>query len=174
MAEITFRKIVDEIETLHDAPYKQILMTAGAVTGNGAGAASTIVIGIIPYRSWRVIDTGFVVEVAGASTVAETLSFGFAECDMGAVDVDYFGTFSQDITAGEDVSAGDMYQQVNYSYLKTPDTPAQAGTAGWTAGSPDGFLQWQSKQGLITVTKNLVALSEFTARGWVLVEIGEV
>lgn len=175
MSEITFRKIVDEINKIHTPPHNQILISSGTITGNGAAVASSIILGIIPYRSWRVVNMGFVIGLDGTSTIAESVSFGIDECDVNKTDdVDYFGTFTQDVTADKEVNVGDMFQKFNDTYLSVPIPPASGGTHIWSAGNPDGFLIWQNKQGVIKITKNNVALSTALVRGWVLIEIGEV
>ena len=173
MSEITLRKIVDDVNALYKPPHTLILLQAGTATGNGAAAVSIITIGVIPYRSWRVINVGFTIEDDGASTIAETISFG-AHIDGIGFDADLFGTFAQDVGVNKNVSSGDFYQRVDYTYISTPDAPLQAGTPVWSSGNPNGFLNWYNKQALITIQKNQVLNSTATVKGWVLIEIGEV
>jgi hypothetical protein len=57
------------------------------------------------------------------------------------------------------------------SVLASVLAPVNAGTHAYAAGSPDGFAAWQTAQGVVTITKNNVALSTATVVGWLLVEV---
>lgn len=176
MTEITLRKIVDDVNALYDVPYKHILLSSSIATETGNGAISTALIGAVPYKSWRVRDVGFVVITAGASTVAEQVSIGFAEADA-PPSGSYrhaLGVLTQDITINKNLSIGDCFQRYNFDFLAAPTTPELSGTHVWTAGEPDYCERWQNKHGLININKENVAGSTATVLGWALIEIGEV
>lgn len=149
-----------------------VIRTTG-ITGTGASGDSLIIMGVVPYRTWRIVAVGFEAVAGGASAVAEKVHFGIAASDIGASDDDYFGSLTQDATALKQIAAGDMLMNPSsHTRLRTPDDPANAGTHTWAAGSPDGIGVWQSKQAVVTVTKKQVVSSTMTIIGWALIEIG--
>lgn len=160
--------------TLDAALSNYILLLNETESGNGASADSTINLGIVPFKKWRVVEIGFHVMTNGTSTIAELIHFGIGLSDIGAADTDFFGICTQDVTAAKQLAAGDMVSRAGLSQLNTLDAPANAGTHSWTAGSPDGFKVWQTKAAGITATKKTVASSTATIMTWALVEIDKL
>lgn len=164
----SFRKTLDI-----DPASRYVLYSAGALTGTGAASDSIVYIAVIPWKRWRVVNCGFAVKAAGTSTIAEKLNIGVQASDIGATDDDYFGSWVQDVDAGENLAIGDMLQRVNMPELATPAAPANGGSHTFTAGTPDGLNVWQTSPAIISGTKKTVGSSTATLLPWAIVELGE-
>jgi hypothetical protein len=161
---------------------KQLLILSGiALTGNGDGSAtfSPIPLLVIPKSvgvRWRVVGVGAYIFNHAASTVAESFTWGYEAGDLGAVDVDAFGSFVMDTTADKQIVNGDfLFQGISpFDNYFEFDALANAGTHTWDiSGTGAGVLMgdWQTKSTWLTMTKANVASSTATGMGLFLIEI---
>jgi len=146
------------------------LLMGQVATGNGASAASTVHLGMIPLDHWRVVGVGMVVTTDGASTVAEVVEWGNLVSDVGASDPNAFGQLAMDVTADDQWTAGDMYIKCEGYDLPAVDAEANAGTPTWGDGG-DLLGAWQTSPGLLTCTKSNVGSSTATVVPFMLIEV---
>lgn len=138
-------------------------------TGNGASAISTVNVGLVPYKLWRVVGMGFIVTTKGASTVAEKVEFGQLTA---SADTDAFGTCAQDTTADDELEVGDMYFKSADQGVSLVDFPAwaNAGTPTFAEGGAQLGV-WQTTPQMLTISKTNVASSTATVVGFYVVEV---
>ena len=95
------------------------------------------------YNYWRVIGFGFtVVEHVGISTQDPKIEFGVTTGDLSTVDNDYFGSITQDTTAGKHFEIGDMFLHDPLKFYKKPLPLENGGTP--TVVTSSHFMEWQS------------------------------
>lgn len=136
------------------------VLSAGAATGNGAASASTVELGWVPFRHFKIVGVGALVTGNGATTKAEAFTVGMPAQDAGAADVDYFGKFAMDTTDGDQWTAGDI---IYHGQFFTPDAEANAGTTTYSdPGSKAALNKWMTKPMWLQATKSNVADSTAT------------
>ena len=151
---------------------------AATGTGDGAGSVVPLPLMLIPKSvgaRWRVVGVGAYIYADGASTVAESFTWGYYLSDLGSIDSDAFGSFVMDTGAGKQLKDGDLiYQGIapfeDYFEL---DALENAGVHTWDiSGAGAGVLMgdWQTKTAHLVMTKANVASSTATAYGFMLIE----
>lgn len=161
---------------------KQLVTLASlGITGNGASAGTTVPVPlmVIPKSvgaRWRVVGVGAYIYNDGASTVAESFTWGHYLSDLGALDSDAFGSFVMDETADKQVKDGDFIYQgiVPFDDFFEFDVPELEGAHVWDiSGAGAGVLMgvWQTKSAWLCMTKVHVASSTATGYGLFLIEL---
>jgi hypothetical protein len=152
------------------------LLSSPSFTGDGAGADSTIYLGLVTSpEKWRIVGIGGYVVVKGASTILESMVWGNLVSDIGAGDEDAFGSVVCVVTADKELEAGDiLFQGVSpYDNFFGFDALESAGAHTWViSGAGAGLLmgEWQTKAALLTATKKTVASSTAIIMPFFLVE----
>jgi hypothetical protein len=152
------------------------LMTHDVSSGTGDGSDSVLTLGLVatPNR-WRIVGIGGLVQAKGASTILESMVWGYFASDIGATDEDAFGSVVCVVTADKELEVGDiLYQGVSpYDDFFGFDALASAGVHVWDiAGTGAGVLMgdWQTKAAFLTATKKNVASSTAVIAPFVLIE----
>ena len=156
---------------------KKICLVSGVnATANGAGADSDKVIAFSSCPDkWRVVGIGAYVVAGGASTILESVLWGYLVSDIGAEDKDAFGSIVCVVTANKELVAGDIIYQgiAPFDNFLGVDALANAGAHTWDisgAGAGVSMGVWQSKAAILSVTKANVASSTATVIPFVLIE----
>jgi hypothetical protein len=152
------------------------LMSSAIASANGAGADSVVNLGLVagPNR-WRIVGVGGYVVVKGASTILESMVWGYLVSDIGVADEDAFGSVVCVVTADKELEAGDiLYQGISpYDDFFGFDALASAGAHTWDiSGDGAGVLMgdWQTKAAFLSATKKNVANSTAVIVPFVLIE----
>jgi hypothetical protein len=153
-----------------------LLTGIGGVTGTGNGSDSTVRLGLIGApEGWRIVGIGAFVVAKGADTKQESITWGFGIGDIGAQDLDAFGSVVCVATSNKEWEAGDfMYQGIApFEDFFKLDALASAGAHVWDISGTGAGVQmgvWQYKAAMLTVTKANVADSTATVVPFMLVE----
>jgi len=147
-------------------------------TGDGAGSVVAFPLMVIPKKvnaRWRVVGVGAYIYADGASTVAESFVWGHYLSDLGAIDVDAFGSFVMDVTADKQLKDGDfIYQGIApFDDYFDFDVPELEGAHTWdisAAGAGVLMGEWQTKSAWLEMSKENVAGSTSRGYGLILVE----
>jgi hypothetical protein len=152
------------------------VMSAFDPSANGAGADSVVNLGLVAGTDrWRIVGIGGYVVVKGASTILESMVWGYLVSDIGAADEDAFGSVVCVVTADKELESGDiLFQGITpYDDFFGFDALESAGAHTWDiSGTGAGLLMgdWQTKAAFLNATKKNVASSTATIVPFVLVE----
>jgi hypothetical protein len=161
---------------------KQLVVLSGqTLTGNGHAGATFAGVPLMAIPKsvgarWRVVGVGAYVYTDAASTVAESFTWGHLIGDLGADDIDAFGSFVMDETADKQIVGGDFI----YAGIAPVDdffefdALANAGTHVWDISGAGAGVQmgtWQTKSAWLVMLKVHVVNSTATGVPLFLVEI---
>jgi hypothetical protein len=155
---------------------KLVLLSAVTATANGAGSDSIVNLGLVAGSNrWRVVGIGGYVAAKGASTILESMVWGYSPSDIGVADEDAFGSVVCVVTGDKELEAGDIiYQGISpYDNFFGFDALESAGAHTWDiSGTGAGVLMgdWQTKAAFINATKKNVASSTATIVPFILIE----
>ena len=143
-----------EVDTKHGIP--KIIDTIGVEFGIGSTqymAQSKIVVaaGAMMYKYWRVVAFGFQCFQAGFTGQDPKVQFSLYKSDAGPPGYGYWGTVTQDTTAGKQFAVGDMFLHDPLNFCKAPLPLENGGTP--TVDTTDKFMEWQHLGALLAVVR---------------------
>jgi hypothetical protein len=152
------------------------LLSATGATANGASGDSIVNLGLVAGTDrWRVVGIGGYVGVKGASTILESIFWGYLVSDIGSVNDDAFGSVVCVVTGDKELESGDiLFQGITpYDDFFGFDGLESAGAHTWKISGVGAGAQmgvWQTKAAFLTATKKNVASSTATIVPFVLIE----